>query len=177
MNFWGKSGNRIEVTKEGRSLVDAKSELLQASLRGDAFSWCGERKAATAADTVWMIRNDHPSKNLHLYSMRLRQDSSTVEGELHRVTAAYTAAGTAVVGVNLNGASNMVAQATAFTDETGNTQGDVVYRQFVSTSEILLELEGAFIAAPDQSLGYDLTVGGDRCDWAVIGYFKDPDEI
>jgi len=176
-NLIGKSGNPMEVTKAGRGLVDAKSEFLQASMRGDAFSWCGETKAATAADTVWMIRNDHPTKNLHFYEMTIKQDSSTVEAELHRVTAAYTSAGTAVVGVNLNGASGKVAQASAISDETGNTQGTVVRRFFLSTSEYTLDMESAVIAAPGQAIGLDLTVGGSQCYWSVIGYFKNPDEL
>ena len=60
----GKSGNPQEVNKDGRALVDAKTEWQQARDRGDAFIWTRETAAFTALDTLLCIRNENSEKDM-----------------------------------------------------------------------------------------------------------------
>ena len=179
MDIKGKSGNPLEVTKAGRAQVDAKSELLQASLRGDAYGWTGEKYDYAAADSVFAIRNESDTKDLHIYSFALWGDATDSEVEIHYTTAAYTNAGTAVVGINLNANySGRFADATATTDETGNTQGNVFDRRWSKVGAPLeVNYGGAVVIPKGTAFVVDVVTGGDEIWWSCIGYFKDPDEL
>jgi len=173
MEIIGGSGNRQEVDDEKRALVDARSDFQRAADRGDAFVWAMEDYTQAATDTILLVRNDNSAKKLHITEVRIAQGNTKIEIEIHRVIAAFTAAGTAVVGVNLNGTSGKTAEATAKADETGNTQGTVVQRIYVyEAKETVLDFKGAFSLGYNQAIGIDMKTGADWCLASITGYFK-----
>lgn len=173
MDILGASGNRMEVDDQKRALVDARSDFQRASDEGDAFIWVMEMYDYTAVDTILCVRNDHSTKKLHITEVRVLQGAGEVEVEIHVPTATFTAAGTAVVGTNLNRESGKVAEATAIADETGNTQGTIIQRLFTFNNvEVVLDFKGALKLGHDQALCIDLESGADWCLASITGYFK-----
>jgi len=172
MNFKGKSGNPVEVDSDCRILVDAKSEWLLASLKGDAYIWTNETAALAGDDTAMSVRNDHSSKNLHIWKVKLHGIAES-QVEIYATTAVYTPTGTAVVGVNLNRTTNKVAEATAIYDDTAVAQGGIVERiRIKADTDYEVDFGGAFILGHDQAIGIDLETANSECHVSVWGYFK-----
>lgn len=166
-------GRTLEIDEERRAKVDARSDFLKAVDEGDAFVWTIESYDFSAADTVLCVRNDNSSKKLHITKVIVESDATKSEVEIHRITAAFTAAGTAVTGVNLNGSSAKTAEATAKATETGNTQGSVVERrQSHANTPLIVDFEGALKLGYDHAVGIDLVTGGDWVMASIWGYFK-----
>lgn len=168
-------GGKVAKVTDDRSLkVDARTDFQKASDNGDAFIWVMEQYDYTALDTALLVRNDHSTKKLHIAEVRVQQGAGEVEVEIHVPTAAFTAAGTAVVGTNLNRESNKIAEATAIADETGNTQGTVIQRlHTLNGAEKVLDFKGALKLGHDQAIGIDLETGADWCLASITGYFKE----
>lgn len=170
MDIIGASGNRLEVDDDRRALVDARTDFQRAAEDGDAYTWSIETYDTVAADTILAVRNDHSTMKLYITTIEILQDSTT-EVEIHVPTAAYTSAGTSVVGANLNRASNKIAEATAHCKETGNTQGTVVKRVGIKTDPITIDMDGLILGYA-QAVGVDFVTGGDFCYMCITGYFK-----
>jgi len=165
-------GKEAQVNEDNELVVNANSALVRASLRGDAYSWTSVAADIDTGDTMLMVRNDS-ARNLIL--SRLTVTGSNVAGilDLHLVTAAYTAAGTAVTGINLNSASSKTADATAFGDETGNTQGSVLMELVVPiTTPYTVDLDGV-VVGPGHAVGLDQITEATAGSAQLVGYFQD----
>ena len=166
------AGNVLQIKADRRATVEAKSDFVLAAERGDAFSWTIESYDYDAVDTVICVRNDNSAKKLHITKVRVESDATHSEVEIHRVTAAFTAAGTAVTGTNFL-AGGATAEATAYADETGNTQGTVIDRFKIHANvETEVDFEGALELGYNQAIGVDLATGGDLVYASIWGYFK-----
>lgn len=141
---------------------------------GEAFIWTNETYDYAAADTVLLVRNDLTNKNLHIWKIKLHGDTET-EVEIHIPTAAFTIAGTAVVGEALNRVldKNAASYATAKANETGNTQGDVIERvRIKADTDLPIEFAGAVILDADKSIGVDYVTDGGEAHVSIWGYYK-----
>lgn len=174
----GKGKNGAAEVNENQQLVvfaTVAEELKFISENfGEAFIWTNETYDYAAADTILLVRNDHASKNLHIYKILLHGDTQT-EVEIHVPTASFTIAGTAVVGEALNRASDKdaTAYATAKADETGNTQGDVVERvRIKADTDYPVEMLGALILKTNQAVGVDYVTDGGEAHVSIWGYYK-----
>ena len=99
------------------------SAMYEATLAGNAYSWHAETADLVAGDTALAVGNESKTMLLVIQSCYIACDLATAI-DFH--FPAYPAwSGTAVTGTNLNTGSNNVAAATAYADETGNTQGDI----------------------------------------------------
>ena len=164
------NGRTLDINEDRAALVDARSDFQKASDKGYAFTWSMETYDTVAADTILAVRNDHSTMKLHITTIEILQDSTT-EVEIHVPTAAYTSAGTSVVGACLNRSVNKTAEATAHCKETGNTQGTVVKRVGIKTDPITIDMTGLILGF-DQAVGVDFVTGGDFCYMCITGYFK-----
>ena len=165
-------GNTLKIKEDRRATVEAKSDFQLAAEAGDAYIWAIESYDFTAVDTVLLVRNDNSSKTLHITKVIVESDATLSEVEIHRVTAAFTIAGTAVVGTNLLPGGS-AADATAKATETGNTQGTVIERrQSHASTPLIVDFEGAVELNNAQAIGIDLATGGDWVMASIWGYFK-----
>jgi hypothetical protein len=109
--------NQLFCRSVGYSLIH------EATLLGNAYAWNSVAADLVAEDTALAVGNESKTMNLVMHGCYIRCDLAT-QVDFH-FPAYPTWAGTAVTGVNLNRASTKVADATAYTDETGNTQGAI----------------------------------------------------
>jgi len=172
MNVSGKSGRVLEVDDEGRAAIDAKSEFLNASLKGDAYTWTIETFDYEGADTVLSVLNQHSDKNLYIYKILMHGDTET-EVEIHVPTATFTPSGTAIVGVNLNRTSSKVAETICKAKETNNAQGAFVERvRIKANKDYIVQLDGALVLGFDQAICVDYVTDGGEAHVSIWGYFK-----
>ncbi len=166
-------GNVLQIKGDRRATVEAKSDFQLATERGDAYIWNGEEYTPQAAgDTILCVRNDNAAKDLYITEVELIQGNTRIEIEIHRITTAFTATGTAVVGANLL-AGGAAADATAYTDETGNTQGTVVKRTYALAGKIMTyKFEAPLKLRNGQAIGADMKAGEDYAQCSITGYFK-----
>jgi len=162
----------LEIGSDKRAKVEAKSDFLLAAERGDAFIWTRETAVFTALDTILCVRNDNPNKALHIEKVILESSHAITEIEMHRITAAYTSAGTVVVGTNLLPGGG-AAEASGVADETGNTQGTVIERRVIHASiPVEINFKGSVKLNNAQAFGIDSTLGDDWIYASIWGYFK-----
>ena len=169
----GKSGERQEVDVDGRAFVIAKSidELaIIAREKGLAFSWSNVDYNYSAADTILAVENNSPTRKLYITEILVGGDTAT-EVIVHVPTSNVTMAGTAVTGVNLNGNSSEVAEATGIADETGNTQGDVLARVRIGAAANSVPVKVPAILNQNQMIGVDYVSVGGAASVTIFGFF------
>ncbi len=159
----------------------AVSALHEATLKGDAYSWNAISADLIAADTAMLIGNESKTQLLVIHSCYIACDLATFV-DFH-LTHPGTWAGTAITAVNLNRGSNKLAAATAYADETGASQGDIILTGAImvhfngqeSTCEpVTYNFEDSIILAEHDCFGVDV-VGNTaaRFECTIIGYFID----
>ena len=172
-------GYNAEVNSDNQLVTRAVSisALHQASLNSEAFAWNAVTADIAGAETALCVRNDSSTKYLVIDKLYVYSDVPTAV-DVHLVTANFTAAGTAVVGVCLNKASATIADATAKADETGNTQGDIILTlhtpELTTAAEsVSYDFEGAVILGDDQAIGVDIVADSAAFECTIIGHYID----
>ena len=179
MLIQGTTGVTAEVNDARQVLTRAVnvSAIHEASLLGNAFAWNAESADLAAGATALLVRNDSGTKNLVIEKIYIYSDIATAV-DVHLVTASFTADGTAVTGVSLNKSTSATADATAYANETGNTQGDIIvtlHTQELTTAQQGFDynLHGAVILGDDQAIGVDIVADGAAFECTIFGYFID----
>jgi hypothetical protein len=170
----GQGNGRLAfVEKDGHLLTHAISdrEVHDTSLnKGLAFNWVNVSYDYDAGDTILWLRNDSTKRPLVINKIVLWCDTAT-EVVIH-FPEETVPAGTEVAGVNLNRTSGNTAEATAYSDETGNTQGAVGARYRLPAGiPAALDVEGAIILGKNGEIGIDFVTDGGACLAAINGYF------
>lgn len=179
MQITGTTGTIAEVNDAKQILTRAVhvSAIHEAALLGNAFSWNAITENLAAAGTALLVRNNSGTKYLVIEKIYVYSDVAT-SVDVHLVTADFTAAGTAVTGVALNKAKSAVADATAYANETGNTQGDIIvtlHTQELTTAQEGFDynLNGAVILGDNQAIGVDIVEDSAAFECTIFGYFID----
>jgi hypothetical protein len=179
MQVTGTTGVIAEVNNVQQILTRAVSvsAIHEASLLGNAFSWNAISADLTAADTALLVRNDSGTKYLVIEKLYIYSDVATAV-DVHLVTTSFTAAGTVVTAVALNKSKSATADATAYADETGNTQGDIIvtlHTQELTTAQqgFDYDFNGAVILGDDQAIGVDIVADSAGFECSILGYFID----
>ena len=157
------------------------SAIHEATLKGDAYAWNTVSADLIAGDTALIVCNESRTQLLVIHSCYIACDLATTI-DFH-LTHPGTWAGTAVTGVNLNRGSNNIAAATAYADETGSSQGDIILTGVSmvhtvgeeSTCEpVTYNFEDAVILAEHDCFGVDV-VGNTaaRFETTIIAYYID----
>tara|TARA_R110000824_G_scaffold23373_4_gene83969 strand:- start:1984 stop:2535 length:552 start_codon:yes stop_codon:yes gene_type:complete len=175
----GNNNKPIEASPSGRLNVSARvadRAYYNARFDGLAFSWSNLTYNYSAADTILGVYNTSEDKKLHIHTMWLWGDTATVV-QVHRPTAAtVTMAGTAVTGTNLNGASTNSAPATAKADETGNTQGDIMWSGGIPAANMReVQMDDIITLGQNQMVGVDYVTVGAAAVVTIWGYFEKDD--
>lgn len=177
--FWedGKgSGFKAGVNSENRGLVHAVSVGELRHVAGEfarSYIWASGTYNYDAADTILLVKNIGVPL-LHVDGVWLSVDTDT-RVVIHLPTAEVTVAGVTVTGVNLNTSSGNVAEASAAQDETGNTQGGVIWSGEIHAAQapVFIPFGGAVILAKNKSIGVDYVTVGTACDVVIIGHYGD----
>ena len=177
MRIGGNTGNLADVNDSLQLLTRAAtvSALHEASLSGQAFAWNAVSADIDTGDTALLVRNDSSSKKLVIEKLYVWADVAAAF-DVHLVTASFTAAGTAVTGVCLNKASATVASATAYADETGNTQGDIIltlHSNELATDQFGIDynFDGGVILGENQAIGVDIIGESAAFECTIVGYY------
>ena len=177
MRINGDTGNNAGVSDalQLQTRAVSVSAIHEASLSGEAFSWNAVSADIATTETALLVRNDSSSKKLVIEKLYVYSDVATAI-DVHLVTATFTIAGTAVVGVCLNKSGATVADATAKTDETGNTQGDIIVTLHTpelttSAESVGYDFNGSVILGQNQAIGVDIVADSAAFECTLVGYF------
>jgi len=172
----GKAGiNEQKVTSEGQALVRAVStpDLEHSSeVDGAAYNWSSKDVNIDAGDTILLVKNTSDT-SLHINTIEVGTATNTTSVVVHLPTSEVTPTGTAVTGTNINTGSSNVADALAKSDETNNTQGNVLRIAFLaSNSNIIIDTPGV-ILGKNKSIGIDVVNTTQQIAATVIGHYED----
>ncbi len=172
----GRSGKTAGVSGNNRLNVSSRSAArayYNARFDGQAYAWAALTYDYDIDDTILLVKNTSSSLQLHIHAIWL---GGNVAGKviIHRpTTVVATPAGTAVVGTNLNGSSNNVADAVAKADETTNALGDTIFSVRMPADDTLeIHTDDIITLAQNQSLAVDFGVEGAACQATIWGYFE-----
>jgi hypothetical protein len=169
-------GYSAEVNSDNQistfSITETEFEFVSKE-KGLAFSWSSGTYDAAAGDTILLIKNTSASKNLHIDKVYIYSDTETGV-VMHCPTSDVTVAGTTITGTNLNRVSSNVADAEAARDETGNTQGDIVWSgEIQATSDnTAVDFAGALILGTNDSFGVDYVADVAACYVVIMGHYQ-----
>lgn len=152
------TGSRAEVDKANHLVVKAITEREiehESQERGAAYNWSSDIVSVDAADTVLLIKNTS-DKNLHIERIHISNGSTASEYTVHTPTTEVTPAGGAVVGTNLNTGSSNVADADAKSDETNNSQGNVIFTRWLAVDRNTTIETNGLILAKNKSIAVDV---------------------
>ncbi len=151
----------------------------QAACRA-GFGWAMANASANidTADTIIIVRNDNENRPFYIQAVGAGTEDKG-EVVVHRVTAAYTNAGTAIVPVNMrSGFKVSTSELTCTGDETGNAQGDIIAKfglSSVTTDENRdskeLVFDGSLILEPGHAVGLDIVGEPELVHGYIWGYF------
>lgn len=174
------SGSKLAVKANEMSVITT-SEINKAAVRGDAYAWNAVTSNIDATDCMLMVRNLSPNRLLVINRIYVWVDVATAI-DVHISTNATTfsagGVGAAVVGVNLNTSSAKVADAGAYSDDAGVTQGTIITT--LHTNELATDVFGIDYQTNDEIvLGTNGCIGVDDItepaafECTIIGYFID----
>jgi hypothetical protein len=167
--------NSVAAVQDNRLQVDAitETELVAAIENGDGYSWtCAYDYGA--AETILLVKNTSSVENLHIDKIIMSSDTATL-ATIHCPTVAFTIAGAALVtGINFNRVSGKVALATAYQNESGNTQGAILQLPYLLTPNADYTInfnDSVIILGNGQSIGIDYTTAGTMARITIIGHY------
>lgn len=170
----GSGVNEQKVDSEGRALAFAviEDELERVSEHdGLAFNWSSGSVDVDGTDTVLVVKNTS-AKNLHIESISIANGSVASEYTVHLPTTEVTVTGTTVTGTNLNTGSSNVADAQAASDETNNSQGNIVFTRFMAVdSNVAINARG-LILGKNKSVGIDVVADTSESAVTIRGFYE-----
>ena len=178
----GVDAHGQKVRAEGQAEVFAVgvNEFENVSARSRlSFSWSIVPANFSAAETLLLVQCNSDTLVLHIEEVEMESDADTlVQVHLTDRVALTPTGGTLVTGVCLNQTAPRVAPAIARSNETGNTQGNIIWNhEVIADTPKLIELHGAVLLAKGQSMAVDITTGAAAiASCNIFGYFAIPDE-
>lgn len=150
-------GFQTKVTDEQklRTYSTVEDEIsYESETNGRAYSWSHSYNS-TAADTILWVKNINTTENLIIDQIVIGSDTAT-QFTIH-LPESTTGAGTAITGTNLNRHSGKDALATAYGDETTNTQANVIVQGFIAANTTqIIHMEGSIILGYQDQIAVDL---------------------
>lgn len=155
------TGSRAQVNSDNQLVVKAVAETLfeSASENGLTYNWSSDLVNIDADDTVLLVKN-MSDVALHIESISIANGSVASEYTVHlpatEVTVTAGGGGAVVTGTNLNTASSNVADVSAASDETNNTQGNVVFTRFMAVDTNEKITTAGLILGKNKSVAVDV---------------------
>lgn len=169
------SGSRAQVNKENQLVVSAITESSiehESEENGNAYNWSSDLVNIASDATVLLIKNTSETP-LHIECIKIGNGSTASEYTIHLPTTEVTVTGTTVTGTNMNTGSSNVADASAASNETNNSQGNVISTVFLPIdSNSTFETPG-LILAKNRSVAVDVVETTTEAAATIIGHFED----
>ena len=167
------TGNRAKVSNTGLLEVEAviitEFEAISEE-NGASFIWSSDAVNIDANDTVLLVKNTSATA-LHITQIRI-STSTTSEFTIHMPTTAVTVTGTTVTGVLINTTKTGAADASAASNETNNSQGNVIGTAFLlANTTDALDFEGV-VLAKNKSIAVDQVADTALAAVSIYGYYK-----
>ena len=174
----GAGINEQKVNKEGQALTFSinQSEIAHESEENSqAYSWSTDLVDPAAGNATILLLKNTSDTPLHIDSIYISSGLTPSEYTVHLPTSEVTVGGGATVtGVNLNtaGVPN-VADASAQSNETGNSQGDVIETVFLAVDRHITFLTPGLILGKNKSLGVDAVADVSEASVTIRGHYAD----
>lgn len=164
------SNNELVVHAVTNSFLQQESDEF-----GNAYVWSSglvTGASLSASSTVLALKNTAVGK-LHIDRIVICSNGAD-EYIVQLPSNNFTPAGdTEITGININTDSNNTADATAYTDESGNTQGDILEYVFAgATSRTVVDMRGIFLGK-NKSIAVDAVGGDSNCSVSIYGHYID----
>lgn len=159
--------NRLKVYSTMENEISYESEINKRS-----FSWVASYNAGDADTVIW-IKNTSTNKNLIIDRVILATDVATW-AILHSPKGT-TAAGTIINSVNTNRSSANTADASAYQNETGNSQGDIIAKVLLTAGVTTdFPTNGGIVLETSNEIAVDFVTGSTVLMSAtIIGYYHE----
>lgn len=171
----GAGVNEQKVDKEGNARVFAVviSNLEHESEKnGKAYNWTSGVVDIDSGDTVLLVKNTSDTP-LHIEIISIANGSLASAYTVHLPTTEVTPAGVTVTGTNLNTGKSEVAEAISKSDETDNTQGNIIAVEFMAVdADVDINVSG-LILGKNKSVAVDVTENTVESCVTVIGHYED----
>ena len=169
----GSTGLVAEVNKANQLLVRSvtEPEIEDASEDGQAYTWTSGNIDIDAGDTILLVKNLSDT-NLHVSAIVISSGNVDTRYTIHFPTTDVTVAGNTITGVNMNTGSANVADASAASDETGNSQGDIVVDVSLLALTTQTLLTPGVILAKNKSIAVDQVTESTAGSATIIGHYE-----
>jgi hypothetical protein len=178
----GGTGNgfKAKVDSQNRlyTFSTSESEMHFASELGQAYSWTAVSADINTGDTALLLCNTDPTKKLHIDMVYMYADVP-VQFKFHYPAYNASFTGTAVTGLNFNRASNNIALATCYADETANTFSAANVFLTMRSNELTTDQHGielsfrnAVILGYHDSIAIDIIGESAAFEATIWGYYK-----
>lgn len=175
----GAGVNEQKVNSEGQALTFAvtQSELEHESEEnGAAYVWATDSLDLDVGETLLLVKNTS-DKKLHIECVKISNGAAATQFKIHLPTTDVTvvagSGGAVVTGTNLNTASSEVADASAATDETGNSLGDTVRSLFLAINGEHSEPTPGLLLGKNKSVAIDCVTEPGTAAASIIGHYEE----
>jgi len=139
---------------------------------GQGYNWSTDLVNIDANDTVLLVKNTSDTP-LHVECIKIANGSTASEFTVHLPTTEVTVTGTTVTGTNLNTAKTNVAEASVASDETNNSQGNVIGTVWLAVDASKdIETPG-LILGKNKSVAVDVVEATTEVAATIIGHYAD----
>jgi len=169
------SGKRAEVNKENQLIVKAVTIANlehESEENGKAYNWSSKIVNVAALGTILLVKNTSDTP-LHVEDISIANGSLASAYTIHLPTTEVTVTGVTVTGTNLNTASSNVADASAASDETDNTQGNIIAIEFMAVDADVDINTAGLILGKNKSVAVDVTENTTESSVTIIGHYED----
>lgn len=174
----GAGVNEQKVNKEGQALTFSvnQSELEHESEEnGAAYVWATNSLDLDVGETLLLVKNTSDS-HLHIDFVKISNGAAATQFRIHLPTTDVTvvagSGGAVVTGTNLNTSSSNVADASAATDETGNSLGNTVRTVFLAINGEHSEDTPGLVLGKNKSVAIDCITEPGTAAATIIGHFE-----
>lgn len=166
------TGESLKVDTDGALLSSSITQTRRehvSEVRGNTFIWNTGPVDLGAGDTVLLVKNNS-DEVLHINSIIISSDTMS-QWRIFFPTSEVTVTGTTVVGLNMNTASSKIALASAASNETNNSGGDIVCNLFLSANTVAASDLRGIILGKNVSIAIDQIANTTTASVAIIGFF------
>jgi len=175
----GAGVNEQKVNGEGQALVFAvtQSEIEHESdENGAAFNWSTDSLDLDVGETLLLVKNTSDA-SLHIECVKVSNGAAATQFRIHLPTTDVTvvagSGGSVITGTNLNTSRTEVADASAATDETGNSLGNTLRNLFLGINGEHSEPTPGTILGKNKSIAIDCITEPGTASATIVGHYED----
>lgn len=169
------TGVKQHVNSQNQAVVRAITETLfeqESFENGNSYNWSSGIIDIDITDTVLLIKNTSDNA-LHIESISIWNGSVASQYTVHLPTTEVTVTGTTVTGTNLNTSSGNVADTSAASDETNNSQGNIIFDPMIAVDTNIMINTVGLILGKNKSMAVDVVAETTESGVTVRAHYGD----